>query len=191
MTKEQKQEIRRVLLGRTQVDTSGKMTVMGKGEYRLPMGIADGAVATRFLGIGRKTQRLESDLSPERSFQTARKIMADMGHVLELTEQPEAAACLIRYLLTRPTVLVFAEVDGALVLTAWAGRGLSAWISRRRAIKGFLKRMPSGLRVSTEAAPEDKEKKKKKARKERKKTSKRGKKAAKTAADPEVRKEEP
>ena len=104
--------------------------------------------------------------------------MRQIGRGLSLREQPEAAACLIRYVLTRPAVLTFRYTDGIPVLTAWTGRGLLGWISLRRALAAFARHAPKTLKVSDRELP--KETKKKKPRKEKKKKN-RGIEAADTA----------
>ena len=98
--------------------------------------------------------------------------MFEIGRGLILREQPEAAACLIRYILTRPVVLAFRYIDNVPVLTARTGRGLTGWISIRRAIKAFNEELPEGVKASDKAAPKnsgdtEKEKKKKKKTKDR------------------------
>lgn len=169
MTSEKK-EIRRVLLGKTVMDEDGKLTSISKGRFYLPTGIADGATAVRFLGVARRAQRYESKLSEKRTLAVAEETMREIGRGLSLREQPEAVACLIRYVLTRPAVLTFRYVDGIAVLTAWTGRGLLGWISLRRALAAFARHAPKPLRVSDRELP--KETKKKKPPKEKKKREK-------------------
>lgn len=166
MTKEAKQEIRRVLMGRTMPTEDGKLVAMEKGQYRMPIGISDGAGAVRFLGVCKKAKRLKVSCAAPKAKLLAVKVMQDVGRELFLPEQPEAAACLIRYLLTRPAVLVFDFQDGVPLLTAWSGRGLTGWISIRRALHAFLKRLPKQFTVSNEAVPLDEKEAKKKERQE-------------------------
>lgn len=173
MKREEKREIRRALMGRVLPTEDGRLTVMEKGQTRLPIGVSDGAGAVRFLGIRKKAKRLELSCSREEALSLARKQMEDIGRVLYLSQQPEAAACLIRYLLTRPAVLVFRFQEDVPVLTAWAGRGLTGWISNRRALRAFVKRMPEKMRLSEEPLPKDPEAREKaEARKQRKENKK-------------------
>ena len=166
MTKEARQEIRRVLLGRTVPTQDGRLTVLEKGEYRMPIGVADGAGAVRFLGICKKARRLKASCAAPKARSLAAQIMRDVGRELVLPQQPEAAACLIRYILTRPAVLIFDYQDNVPVITAWTGRGLTGWISLRRALRAFLKRLPKQLSVSEEPVPLDEEEARKQRRKE-------------------------
>ncbi len=175
MNREAKQEIRRVLLGRTEPAKDGRLTAMEKGQVRIPIGVADGAVAVRFFGICKKARRLKASCSEEKAKQIALSLMQDIGRVLYLPHQPDVSACLIRYLLSRPVVLIFDFQDGIPVLTAWTGRGLSGWLSLRRALRSFIKRMPKELTVSDQPIPKDRDtelEKQKKAEKKQKKKNK-------------------
>ena len=184
MTKEAKQEIRRVLLGRTMPTEDGKLVALEKGQYRMPIGISDGAGAVRFLGICRKAKRLKVSCAEPKAKSLALKIMQDVGRELSLPQQPAAVACLIRYVLTRPVVLVFDYQDGVPVLTAWTGRGLTGWISLRRALRAFLKRLPKQFSVSEEPVPLSEEEARKKKRKEIEKEARASLRSKKKQADP-------
>ena len=164
MTKEKK-EIRSILLGRILLTEDGKMTSVGKGDFYLPVGVSDGASAVRFLGIARKARVYRSTLSREETLQTGQRLMLDLGRALVLREQPETAACFIRYLATRPAVLTFRYVEDQLVLTAWAPRGLTGRISLRRALASFERRLPGEITRTDEKPPEEP----KKAKQEKKK----------------------
>lgn len=171
MTREAKQEIRRVLMGRTMPTEDGKLVALEKGQYRMPIGISDGAGAVRFFGVCKKAKRLKASCAAPKAKLLAAQIMRDTGRELYLPQQPEAVACLIRYVLTRPVVLVFDFRDGIPVLTAWTGRGLTGWISLRRALCAFLKRLPKQFTVSDEPAPKDEEEKKEKKQKKNRKNA--------------------
>ena len=158
MNREAKQEIRRALLGRTEPAKDGSLVVLEKGQARIPIGIADGASAVRFLGIFRKSRRLKASCSEEKAKKIAFTLMQDVGRVLRLSQQPGVPACLIRYLITRPVVLIFDYQDGIPVLTAWTGRGMTGWISLRRALRSFIKRMPKELTPSDQPVPKDEDK---------------------------------
>ena len=155
MTKEQKREIRTLLLGRTQLIEDGRAAALRPGDHRMINGVGDGAGAVRLLGIGRRTQLLSTKLPESRVLEQGRGIMRDIGRQVFLWEQPEVPCCLIRYILTRPVVLTLQYLEGKPVLTAWAGRGATGWISRRRAISAFLKRMPQQIKALPDKAPED------------------------------------
>ena len=168
--KKDKKEIRNLLLGKAVVDEEGRLVTPEAGTFRVPNGIADGAGAVRFLGVSGKTQYYETDLSEEEIMARAREHMRNSGRGVYLRQHPDAAACLIRYVLTRPALLVFRWVDGQGVLTAWTGRGIMSWASRLRAIRAFERTMGDVIRYSTAPPPEE-EPEEKKSRRKRKKAA--------------------
>ena len=109
--------------------------------------------------------------------------MFHSGRRLTLVEHPETAACFIRYVLTRPAVITVEVRDGVPVVTAWSARGLTGWISTRRALHTFAAHLPEGVSLSKEKAPAaaDEEKTRREKRKEKK--------AAKKAAREEAKRE--
>ncbi|MBQ9719542.1 MAG: hypothetical protein IJV64_02485, partial [Oscillospiraceae bacterium] len=76
---------------------------------------------------------------------------------------------------------VFTWEDGTPTLTAWTGRGLTGWISLRRAIKAFEKGLPDTITANEikASAEEKKARKEQKEEKERQKAEKRAEKKAK------------
>ena len=169
--KKDKKEIRNLLLGKAVVDEEGRLVTPEAGTIRVPNGIADGAGAVRFLGVSGKTQYYETDLSEEEIMARAREHMRNSGRGVFLRQHPDAAACLIRYVLTRPALLVFRWVEGQGVLTAWTGRGIMSWASRLRAIRAFERSMGDVIRYSTARPPEEEPEAKKNGRRKRKKAS--------------------
>lgn len=148
-----KEEIRQVLLGRVEPTADGELTPLPKGQWMLPVGIVDGAASVRFLGVTRRVRRYETKRGKVWALSVAGKAMENLGRGLALREQPEAVACLIRYVLTRPVALTFAYEDGAPTLTAWTGRGLGAWLAVRRAVKAFERGLPDDM-APVEVTPE-------------------------------------
>lgn len=182
MKKEARQEVRRVLLGRTELAEDGRLVALEKGQLSFPYGIADGAGAVRILGIRKKSKLLTVSCSENKAKEIAFKIMGDIGRRLYLNESPQAVPCLIRYVLTRPTVLIFDYQDGAPILTAWSGRGLTGWLSNRRALNAFIRRMPGKyMSVSDKAAPADKDEQQEKKEKRNAKAAKQARKAERRA----------
>lgn len=176
MNREAKQELRRVLMGRTLIAEDGRLVAMEKGQLRMPMGVSDGAGAAGLLGICKRVHRLKVSCSEPQARKIAAELMAKIGRGLYLPSQPDSVACLIRYYLTRPTVLVFDYQDGIPLLTAWTGRGITAWLSLRRALRDFEKLMPKQMTLSTEPLPQEQEKEEKKAAAVKKKQEKQQKK---------------
>lgn len=135
----EKREIRDLLLGKTVLDEEGRLTTPGAGTLRLPQGIPPGAGAVRFFGVGGKSRRYVTALEEKEILAEVRGGMARLGRAVRLREQPRAAACLIRYVLTLPVLLIFHPSEDGWMLTAWSGRGLTACFSRRRALHAFDK----------------------------------------------------
>ena len=174
-----KAEIKRVLMGRAVLATDGRLIAVPGGTFmKTPIGIGDGAGAVMFLGMSRRIRRYETKDGRARVTEAVKKSMQNIGRGLILNEQSEAVACLIRYLLTRPVVLVFTWENSTPTLTAWTGRGLTGWISLRRAIKAFEKGLPDTM-TANEIKVSEEEKEAKKAKKEEKKRQKAEKKAEK------------
>ncbi len=172
-------EIKRVLMGRVVLGEDGRLIALPAGTIlRTPIGIGDGADAVLLLGVSRRIRRYGTKDSKARLMEAAKKSMQNVGRGLALNEQPEAIACLIRYVLTRPAVLVFTWEDGTPTLTAWTGRGLTGWISLRRAIRAFESGLPDTV-AATELKPSEEDKQSRKAAKEEKKRQKAEKKAEK------------
>ena len=142
-------------MGKTVLDEEGRLVTPEAGTIRVPMGIADGAGAVRFLGVSGKVRCYESDLSEEELMEHAKECMADLGRGVRLRQRPEALACLIRYVLTKPVILSFRCVEGRGILTAWTGRGLTCRLSQNRAIRAFEHPLADLLRISVEPPPED------------------------------------
>ena len=178
-------EIRSILLGRTILLEDGRLSVPQKGDFYLSGGVSDGAEAVRFLGMAKKSQVLET---VRREFDvrvTIQRMLQNMGRGVVLHEQPEARACLIRYVLTKPVLLTFDYVEGLPVLTAWAPRTITGLISINRALKKFNKDLPEDIVVTGKEAPEMPEGESDKA----KKAAREEKKAAKAAKKEEKRRE--
>jgi hypothetical protein len=142
-------EIRRVLMGRALLGEDGRLYPIPAGMImRTPVGVGDGAVSIRLFGAARRVRRYETKDGRARVMETAKKAMGNIGRGLALSEQPEALACLIRYVLTRPVVLTFDYENGVPTLTAWAGHGLGGRLSLRRAIRAFESSLPDSMTPS-------------------------------------------
>ena len=158
-----KDEIRRILLGRVVLSEEGRLLSIPKGYYMpTPIGVGDGAFGVRILGIAGKTRQYQSQSKKNAILAGARTALEHTGRGLDLREKPEAVACLCRYVLTRPAVLVFSLEDGKPALTAWSGRGLSGRISRWRAIRQFEKHLPDTILPVTKAEEKSEKQKQKK-----------------------------
>ena len=157
--RKEKKEIRDVLLGKTVLTEDGRLTSPEPGTLFLPRGVADGAVAIRLFGIKGKERRYATDADENTLMAAVLAYMHSVGHGLYLREHPDTAACLIRYLLTRPAVLTFRYEDGQPAATAWSGRGFMGWISRLRAVGAFERALSEDLRFAGSEKAEKKRRK--------------------------------
>ena len=171
-------EIKKILLGRTKLLEDGRLSTLGEGDFMIPRGVVDGATGVRILGVARRAKILQSDL-PDRKLEDAvRKAMQNIGRGLVLQAEPDAIACLLRYIFSRPAVLCFSWQDGLPVIGAYTGRGLTGIISIARAFHSFRKELPESVSFSEEKAP-DHRKEEKVLKKLEKAEKKQAKKAAK------------
>ena len=187
-------EIRQVLLGKTKILNDGRLSTLEDGDYMMPRGIADGAGAVRFFGVARRARVLEGKLSEWNMKEAVRSAMRNIGRGLALQEDPEAVACLLRYVLTKPAVLCFYYQGESPVLAAYSGRGFTGWISRLRAVAAFKKQLPDSIAI-TDVVPPDlskeekarkkQEKKEQKLAKKKEKAERKAKKEARLAAEAE------
>jgi len=150
--KKEKKEIRDLLLGKAVLDVDGKLITPDAGMFRLPQGVVDGAGAVRLFGIKKRERYYASSIDEEQTVAEASRCMQHIGRGLRLREHPDAAACLIRYVLTRPAILTFRYVDGVPLLTAWTGRGPTGWISIRRAVRAFDRELPDNIHAEVPVA---------------------------------------
>ena len=144
--KQELREIREILLGRTELEDDGMLSAVPAGQVHLFQGVSDGAWGVRIFGVTSRTLPLKTGLSREDAPAVVRKIMQDLGRGLLLRETPEAVACLIRYVLTKPAVLVFRYTDAGPVVSACAVRGFMGAISRRRALAAFARHLPEEIK---------------------------------------------
>lgn len=177
MVSEKKKEIRRALMGKTVPLEDGRLCVMTEGDYRVPLGVSDGAGSVLLFGIGRRAVQLDVRVKPGSARGFAREAMRHVGRELVLLEQPETVACIRRYRLTRPVVLTFLYAEDVPMLTAWTGRGPFSFISRRLAIRTFMKHVPMGISLAAKPAAEKAEKEGKKPSSKKGKGPQKGKKA--------------
>ena len=145
MHTEERNEIKRALLGKTFPLDDGRLAVMQEGDYRIPIGVSDGAGSVLLFGVGRKAVYVSSALEPDNAKAAARRAMRHVGRELVLSEQPETVACIRRYRLTRPALLTFLYSEDVPILTAWTGRGVFSFISRSLVIRAFFRHAEEGL----------------------------------------------
>ena len=155
----EKKEIRSILLGRTLLTEDGRLTGPDPGMLIVPQGVVNGAGVVRFVGVKGTRRYYASDREEDQLMAAAEQGMRNIGRAVFLREQPEAAACLLRYLMTRPAVLSFQYVEGVPTLTVWTGRGLLGWVTRLRAFSAFERELSEALQPAAAPVPEKKKRK--------------------------------
>ena len=174
-------EVRSVLLGRMAIAEDGACRSLTEDDFQMPIGVSDGGLGVRILGLARRSKPFETEQNAKGVMDASVEAMFHSGRKLRLVQHPDVAACFIRYVLTKPAVITVEIRDGVPVVTAWSARGLTGWLSVRRALAVFAKNLPEGVALSGEKAPEpaDAEKSGRELRKERKAAKKAAKKQAK------------
>ena len=162
-------EIRDCLMGRTLPLEKGRLRSMGPDDYRLPIGVGDAAGAVRFFGVGQQSRVLQSDLPEEELLRACRKSMHKVGRSLLLLQQPDNPACLIRYVMTSPAIVLVHYVNDLPLVTAYAGHSLTGWISILRALASFERQLPEDIVISGQKAPKESRRERKAREKEEKK----------------------
>ena len=165
-------------MGRTLPLEKGRLRSMGPDDYRIPIGVGDGAGSVRFFGVGQQSRVLQSDLSEEELLKACKKSMHKVGRSLLLLLQPDNPACLIRYVTTSPAIVLVHYVNELPIVTAYAGRSFTGWISILRALASFERQLPEGIVISGQKAPKETRKERKAREKEEKKAEKEARKEA-------------
>ena len=152
-------EIKDALLGKTMIAEDGRLCVMGEGDFRIPIGVGEGAASIRVLGVSRSSWSLETQYPPQKVLEIAAQCMHNIGRGLILREQPDAIACFIRSVLVRPVVMTFAYEEGAPVLSIYTGRSATSPLAVRRAYRSFTDQLPESIAPAGKIAKEKKVKK--------------------------------
>ena len=155
-------EIKDALLGRTMIAEDGRLCVMGQGDFRIPIGVGEGAASIRVLGVSVDSWRFDSSYDPQRTMEIAVQCMQNIGRGLILRSQPYTAACLIRSVLVRPVVMTFSYEADYPVLSIYTGRSASSLIAVRSAYKSFTDQLPGSIAPVGKIAKEKKSKSKRK-----------------------------
>ena len=155
---ETEMEIREALLGNTIPMENGHLRTMTEADYRLPHGVSDSGAAVRFLGVRQRSVVLSSELGKKALLKTVRKSLHFVGRTLVLMGQPETPCCIIRYVTTRPAIVTVRYINGVPVATAWSAKGMTGWISNRRALSSLRKQLPPEIEFDIMAPVPEEEK---------------------------------
>lgn len=149
--KARRDEVKRILLGNLVPNDDGVFTA-GSGFWVTPFGVGDGAHETIAYGVKETCVLYRTTLkNNKQAIYKASNAMADIGRRVRLDTAPNAAVCYIKSYIFRPVVLVFEEGENLegetrLVLHAYTGRSLFAFVSVSRAVKLFDAALPDEIK---------------------------------------------
>lgn len=144
-------EIQSILAGRTILLQDGRLALPGEDDFRIPIGMIDGAGSVQLFGLVKSRRIYQAAEKQKKTMEAARRAMQNIGRGVLLREQPDTVACFARYILTRPVVLTFCYEGETPVLTAYTGKGIAGIFARWKALSAFHKALPanSGLTLYT------------------------------------------
>lgn len=143
---ERLREIRKLLLGQTQMMQDGSIMAVqtsGHGNGRRFQGVSTGWGAVHFLGITHRTRScaLRTSISQE----TLSNIMKTQGRIVHLGKSPKTFACLVQHPAIKP-VLITLQWDGKrFLITAYTARGIFAPLTCRIMLSIFGRRLPGTM----------------------------------------------
>lgn len=137
-------EIRQVLLGRTVWTQDGFLKVRQKGQHMGFQGVGNGWAAVRFLGISHRERLYRLPANAPKKL--TEELLYRMGRPLQLEEQPKAVACLCRYLMSAPVLLIAEREENLLRVSAYTARGLLSPLAHLRTLNSFEKGLPETVK---------------------------------------------
>lgn len=147
---EQKQEIRRILLGNIVRTEDDSLAAAEPGQRLLFQGVRNGWGSARLFGVMQRVRRyVRKDKTNEMS--AARSIFRNMGRKVCLKTAPEKEACLCCSLMSAPVLLVAELEKEELRISAFAGRNLLSPISCMWLLNRFEKALPKDTNRVKEA----------------------------------------
>ena len=139
MEKQLRNELRKLLTGRTIRDEEGWLIAIPDGSYLIYHGITD---RTGYGKIKLREDIIKVADSTEKAFQPVMDALQSMGVLVNMKTIPDALCALCRIFLTKTVVLcVVPDEDGKVLVQAYTGRTLTAGIYCRLAISKFQKKL--------------------------------------------------
>lgn len=139
MDKELKNELRKLLTGRTVRDEEGCLVAVPDGGVLIYHGVAD---TTGHRKIYTKEEVVQVAADPETAFYRVLDALQKVGVLVNMRSQPQALCALRRYFLTKAVILcVLPEQDGRVRVQAHTGRSLFAAACCSRAVEQFKKNL--------------------------------------------------
>ena len=134
-----KNELRKLLTGRTIRDEEGWLVAIPEGSRLIYHGVTD---RTGYRRIREKETMIQAADSTENAFAPVFKALQNIGIPVNMKTQPEALCALCRIFLTKTVILcVLPGQNGLVRVRAYTGQSLLAGISCRRAISKLEKEL--------------------------------------------------
>ena len=139
MDKQLKNELRKILTGRTIRDEEGWLVAVPEGGYLIYHGVTD---FTGFRKIKHVEQQVQVASENEEAFHKVLRALQEVGLLVNMETKPDALCALCRVFLTRSVVLcVEPKTDGAVLLQAYTGRSLFSALWCRLAMMKLMKKL--------------------------------------------------
>ena len=139
MDKQLKNELRKLLTGRTIRDEEGWLIAVPDGSYLIYHGVAD---RTGHRKIKLREERVQAGTDNEQAFHRVFDALRDIGLLVNMRTKPDALCALCRFFLTKAVILcVVPEGNGLVLIQAYTGRSITAGICCRLAISKLIKKM--------------------------------------------------
>lgn len=124
MEKELKNELRKLLTGRTVRDEEGVLMAVPEGSRLIYQGVSD---TTGHRKILERSAVMEVARDTDAAFYQVLEALQRVGILVNMRSQPKALCALKRYFLTKAVILcVLPEQDGQIRIRAYTGRSLLA-----------------------------------------------------------------
>ena len=139
MDKQLKNELRKLLTGRTIRDEEGWLIAVPDGSYLIYHGVSD---RTGHRKIKLREERVQAGTDNEQAFHRVFGALRDIGLLVNMRTKPDALCALCRFFLTKAVILcVVPEGNGLVLIQAYTGRSITAGICCRLAISKLIKKM--------------------------------------------------
>ena len=139
MEKQLKNEIRKLLTGRTLRDEEGGLIAVPDGTRFVYHGITD---RTGYRRIRLREEHIQVADSNEEAFGRVWNALREIGLPVDMKTKPTALCALCRVFLTRRVLLcVLPQEDGLVLVQAYTGRAITSRLCCRIAMSRFMKKL--------------------------------------------------
>ena len=134
-----KNELRKLLTGRTIRDEEGWLVAIPDGNYLIYHGVTD---RTGYGKIKMREEIMQVAQSTQKAFQPIFRALQEIGVLVNMKSRPEALCALCRPFLTKTVILcVIPEENGMVRVQAYTGRSFLAGICCKAAIVKLEKKL--------------------------------------------------